>query len=217
MDSPQLGHALEDPIAVRIVGRHARKIILVDPLQVPDVTDVQGLIVVHRVPGHDPVEVVGETLGLHQALLTAGRASFEVGVLRILSVVSSDHRLAGVGHHVDGAVAKVDLRLPVVKPEGGAGLRAAVVSRIAVGHRIPFGHPVVGEIEIPVLPPVSPSEKPAVPLIRKRKLNVIVNRRADQSPQVALPGSGAVGLPQFGREDGQVWNPDQGPASRLCV
>ena len=74
-------------------------------------------------------------------------------------------------------VAKIDLRLPIVKTKGGSRFRSVVVSRIAVGHRVALSYSVIGEVQVSVFATISPIEKPAVPIFRQGKLDMIANGR----------------------------------------
>ena len=49
---------------------------------------------------------------------------------------------------MDGPIAEIDFRLPVVEAEGGSRLGAAVVTGIAVGHGVALSHPVISKIQV---------------------------------------------------------------------
>ena len=133
---------------------------------------IDFLVEMYWGPGHDPVKIMGITLGLHQTLTTASGTALMVGVLRALAVIGPDERFGRVDGQMHGPVAKVDFRLAVVEAKRCPRFRPTVVAGIAVGHCVAFGYPVLGEIQGPVLAAISPVQKPAVPVLGQGKLDM---------------------------------------------
>ena len=63
--------------------------------------------VIGRITRYDAIEIIWITLGFHQALLAAFRASDIIGILRRLGIECSDDEFSALGGHVKRSVAKI--------------------------------------------------------------------------------------------------------------
>ena len=72
-----------------------------------------------------------------------------------------------------GAIAEIDLGLPVVEREPRARLGTGIVAHVAVRDGIAFRQAMIGVVEVAVFRAVAELEEPAVPVHSQRQLHVI--------------------------------------------
>ena len=113
-----------------------------------------------------------------------------IGILGRPAVIDSNHRLGGLNRKMHCPVTEINLCCPVVESKRGTQFSAVVVTCIAVGDRVSFCQSMIGEIQIPILSPVTPVKKTAVPVFRQRQLQVVDDGRPDDSFHIAVLTSG---------------------------
>src|SRR5262249_48696674 len=131
---------------------------------------VQCLVVKDRRADNDRVEIVRVSLRFHQSLTSTGRATFEVGELRVRPIVGLYNSLGRIRSQMDRSISEVDSLVEIVS-ERRVRFGAAVMTRIGIRDGVALRQPIVGEIQQTILPTISDVQQAAIPVRSKRKLH----------------------------------------------
>src|SRR5207247_9667083 len=82
-----LCQAFGNSITISIESKVASEFVSEQLLQHPDMAHIQCLIVEDGRADNDRVEIIRVSLGFHQSLMSAGRATFDVGPLWVRTIV----------------------------------------------------------------------------------------------------------------------------------